>query len=369
MSHNEKVKVFTLAIKLIIKNKIQPEKAFDISMKKLKIKDNREKLFTDFLKTLKNFYYYSEVYNDEGLEEIVSKSLIDSEITLPTWVKERLSYLKLNDYSALFNRTVWIRINTLKADVEEVIKSMHKKGFKLERDEFNFLYRVIEAPFKISKTEEFEEGKIVIQDKASVKVVQILDPKPYEKILEVGSAPGMKTSLIQQLTRNKAYVIALDVSEKRISIQKELMKKLEVDNVDLVLADGEHLPVKEVDKILIDAPCSNSGTLNADPSVFLRLTKNDIIKLSRIQRKILEEASKLKKPVVYSTCSLFPEEGEKVVEKYSPYLVKLTDDSSHYGYIRSKVWLRVMRFYPHIHGTEGFFIAKLDFSKDNKSSL
>ncbi|QIW23540.1 RsmB/NOP family class I SAM-dependent RNA methyltransferase [Sulfolobus sp. S-194] len=360
---NRKIEAFSLAIELIKKMKIQPEKAFDISFKKMKLKDNRGTLYQEFLRVIRNYYYYSELYPDKEIEEIVRYSLKEDKITLPQWVKERLSYIKSDDFSKLFYKKTWIRVNTLKANVKEIISSLMKKGFELVKDDFDFLFQITRSPFRISRTEEFQKGEIVIQDKASVYVVTLLDPKPYERILEVGSAPGMKTSLIQQLTNNKAYVIALDISKKRILVQRELMEKLGVENYELIVADGENLPIKEVDKILIDAPCSNSGTINADPSVFLRLNKNDVIKLSRLQKEILREASKLHKPVVYSTCSLFPEEGEKIVEKYSDYLIKLTDDPTHYGYMRSKVWLRVMRFYPHIHGTEGFFISKIDFSK------
>jgi len=362
---DKRVALYTTAIKLIIKEKIQPEKAFDLAYKRLKMKESREELYNQFLHVLQHFYYNYELYHEEGIEEVVLHSLDGGKIDLPQWVKERLSYLRIKDFSLLFKKYTWIRINTLKAKISEVVESLKKKGFELERDEYDYLYKVLKMPYRISKTEEFQNGKIVIQDKASVKVIEVLSPKPGERILEIGSAPGMKTSLIQQLTENKAYVIAVDVSEKRIENQRELMKRLGVENVELVLADGKNLPINHVDKILIDAPCTNSGTLASDPSVFLRINKKDVLRLSRLQREILEEASKLKKPVVYSTCSLFPDEGEKVVEKFADYLVKINENEgpSHYGYFKSKVWLRVLRFYPHLHGTQGFFIAKLDFSK------
>jgi len=369
---DKKIDLYVTAIELIMREKIQPEKAFDLAYKKLKINESREELYHQFIHVLQHFYYNYELYQDEGIEEVVLHSIDGSEVDLPQWVKERISYLRLNDLSLLFKKNVWIRINTLKTSILDIIDSMKEKGFEIEKDEYDYLYKVSKAPYRISRTEEFQSGKIVVQDKASVKVVEVLDPKPGEKILEIGSAPGMKTSLIQQLTENKAYVIALDVSEKRMEIQKELMEKLGVRNVELVLADGEKIPIKDIDKVLIDAPCSNSGTLNADPSVFLRLSKSEVVKLSRLQREILKEASKLGKPVVYSTCSLFPEEGERVVEKYADFLVKINNDNpTHYACFKSKVWLRVLRFYPHIHGTEGFFIAKLDFSSKtcNKNIL
>jgi 16S rRNA (cytosine967-C5)-methyltransferase len=358
-----KEKLFALAIKIIIAKKTSPERAFDLAFKKLKCKGDRKELFQEFLKVVKGFYYASFVYPERSVEELVKiAEREDLPFKPPLWAEERLKAVTgLEDLTPLTLKQQWIRVNTLKADIEEVVSKLKRKGVELVNDSFPFLFRVVKSSVRISDLEEFKKGEIVIQDKASIYPVIFLNPKPNERILEVGSAPGMKTSLIQQLTNNSSYVIALDVSWKRLKLQRELMKRLGVENVDLLNADGANLPVKNVDKVLIDAPCSNSGTITSDPSLFLRLTKRDLLRLVRIQREILEETKKLGKPTVFSTCSLFPEEGEYLVEKYEKWLVPIYLSETNYGYKKSKVWMRVVRFYPNVHGTEGFFIAKFEF--------
>ncbi|ABP94751.1 Fmu (Sun) domain protein [Metallosphaera sedula] len=280
--------------------------------------------------------------------------------SLPKWILDRVRPL-LGDEGLrnLLRRKTWVRINTLKKGLQEILDELKGKGYSFVPDrDFNYLVEWIFP--QISSIPEFRQGLLIPQDKASVMVVNVLDPKPEETILEIGGAPGTKTSLIQQLTHNKSYVISVDISARRVEAQRRLLAKWGVSNVELVIADATELKVTHADKVLVDAPCSNSGTMNVDPSIPLRLTKAELLKLVRIQKMILKRAVSLGVPVVYSTCSLFPEEGEKQVEEFSRYLVKITDDPLHMGYRKSKVWMRVMRTYPHLDYSEGFFISKIE---------
>lgn len=223
------------------------------------------------------------------------------------------------------------------------------------------MYKVASSTFPISKTQEFRDGLVIPHDMSSYLVVKALNPKPYERILEVGGAPGIKTSIIQQLTKNKSEVTSIDVSTRRVATQKELLKKWSVSNVELIIADGENIPVRKADKILIDAPCSNSGTFASDPAVFLRLNRTELKNLIKIQDKILDKALSYGVPTVFSTCSLFPEEGEKHAEKYLNLISKIDWGESFYGYKKSKVYMHVVRTYPHIHESDGFFISRFNF--------
>lgn len=368
----DKTTLFTEAIKIILFQKIQPERAFDIAFKKLNFHGNRRSLYLNFLDIIKGFQYISYINPELSIREKVIRAEncnYDPLYSFPTWIIERLIPIIGKDgLRKIYNKFHWIRINTLKADIDKVIKSLEAQGFNLVQDDFPFLFKV-DKWYNISKTEEYKIGYVIPQDKAAVLAVKVLDPKPYETIIEIGAAPGVKTSLIQQITNNKSRVVSIDVSSKRLKIQQELMRKWDVKNVDLIQADGSKFPIIKGDKIFIDAPCSNSGTINADPSVYMRLTKSELMRLIQLQARILRESSKLKKEVVYVTCSLFPEEGEKIVEKYEKYLCKINNKEDMYGYLKSKVWLRVMRTYPHIHGSEGFFIAKLCFEEDSENLL
>ncbi|MCI2415543.1 MAG: RsmB/NOP family class I SAM-dependent RNA methyltransferase [Candidatus Aramenus sp.] len=357
------VRLYELAIRNILFQKMNPERAFDVAFKKARAEGNRMELYVRFLDVLKCFQYVSYLYPELSLREAVEKSFDcepDPLFSFPEWVKERLiALLGEESLRGIYKRYHWIRVNTLKVDVEKVRRSLERKGFYLEEDnEFPFLFKV-EPWYKVSKTEEFSQGLVIPQDKASVISVKVLDPKPYETIVEIGGAPGVKTSLIQQLTDNRANVVSIDVSTSRVEVQRKLLERWGVRNVELLVGDGAHLPLNRRVKVFIDAPCTNSGTVNVDPSVFMRLTKDELMSLVRVQRMILREAMRFGSDVVYTTCSLFPEEGEKAVEEYQDKLVKVNDDPTKFGYRKSKVWLRVIRTYPHVHGTEGFFIAKL----------
>ncbi|WP_236753326.1 RsmB/NOP family class I SAM-dependent RNA methyltransferase [Acidianus sp. HS-5] len=354
-------KLFADALFLIMKKSLSPERAFDIAFKKY-MQGNRKELYKEFLEYIKKYLYARNVYPGISPREVDMSINPDPMLSFPKWIFERLyALLGEEGIKGIYNHKIWVRVNELKASTDAVIKSLDSEGYKAKRTEIEFLLEIENTDKRVSESAAFKEGLLVPQDKSSVLAVLTLDPKPYDKILEIGSAPGVKSSLIQQLTKDKSYLISIDISENRIIQQKKLMRKWDVSNVELIVADALHLPIRKIDKVFIDAPCSNSGTINVDPSVILRLNKRKINELSSIQVGILREVSKLKTQVVYITCSLFPEEGEKVVERFERNLVNLPN-KGHEGYKKSRVWLRVFRTYPHKDFSEGFFIAKLDFS-------
>ncbi|WP_287690279.1 RsmB/NOP family class I SAM-dependent RNA methyltransferase [Metallosphaera javensis (ex Sakai et al. 2022)] len=307
---------------------------------------------------MKRLYPLLDLKSPEAVK--VALSVGADPFSLPKWILERVRPL-LGDEGLrkLLRRKNWVRLNTLKNNLQDILERLKRKGYSFRPDpEFSYLVEWISP--QVSSLPEFREGILIPQDKSSVIVVKVLDPKPGETILEIGGAPGTKTSLIQQLTENRSYVISVDVSMKRVEVQRRLLQRWGVQNVDLVIADGSEFWITNADKILIDAPCTNSGTINVDPSIALRLTKTELLKLVNVQKRILRRALSLGVPVVYSTCSLFPDEGERQVEEFSRYLVKLTDDPLHQGYRKSKVWMKVMRTYPHLDYSEGFFISRIE---------
>jgi 16S rRNA (cytosine967-C5)-methyltransferase len=353
---------YALALKLILYKKYSLERAFKIASKKIRID------LQQFIRIIRNFWYYKELYPNRRMEEIIkiilnSNDIINPIYSLPQWVLEKLlPNIGKEGIIGLYNSKKWIRINTLKCEINSAIKELEDLGFVLNKDkDYDNLYEIVREPFPISRTELYKKGLIIPHDKSSLLVVSVLDPKPDDVILEIGSAPGIKTSIIQEFTGNGAKVISLDISPKRIKVQKNLMKKWNVENVELVIGDGLHLPfIKNVDKILIDAPCSNSGTINTDPSVFLRISKREVNFYSKLQYKIIENISKFSVPVIFSTCSLFYDEGEKVVYKFKDFLRENNLGEDYYGY--GKIKDKVIRTYPHKHYTQGFFIAYLDFN-------
>ncbi|MGC9105126.1 MAG: RsmB/NOP family class I SAM-dependent RNA methyltransferase [Thermoprotei archaeon] len=332
MSHE----VERLAFRLLLDKKLSPEKAFKLAVKRLKRRGD----LRAFRKFLADFYYLSSAYPGRDFDELFELSLKGSYPFLPPrWVTERarrrLSY----------GKPYWLRVNTLRTSVEEARKALREKGVRFEEDgEFPYFLKLSER-IEVKGLDLFVQGKVVPQDKSAAYVVRQLDPKEGELIFDVGSAPGMKASLIQQVRNNRGEVIAIDVSVKRVREEREVLKWLGVKNVELVVADGAHLPFRKLTKVLVDAPCSNSGTYVEDPSVFLRITPRDVRRFSSFQKGILREVMSLKPyKVVYSVCSIFPDEGEKVVEDVLKRGAKLEGE---------------LRLYPDTHGTDGFYIASL----------
>jgi 16S rRNA (cytosine967-C5)-methyltransferase len=261
-------------------------------------------------------------------------------------------------------KTVWLRVNTLKTSIKEALQTLEKEGAEVKKDkDFPEVFRLEETEIPVPLTPVFKDRSIVIQDKASVAVVYALDPKPGEHILDACAAPGMKTSLIAQKMRNTGLITAIDNNQARLNRMKELLEISGVENVELKLADSRKLSGEEYDKILVDAPCTSSGVIQSLPEIKWRLNQNQVNMYSSIQKEILENALTLLKKkgtLVFSTCSIFPEEGEQVIdsvkEKVTLMKIKIPGCEGYKGYPFSS---KVKRLFPHKHNTQGFFICKM----------
>ena len=145
-----------------------------------------------------------------------------------------------------------------------------------------------------------------------MKVAPLLDPKPAERVLDLCAAPGGKTTHLAERMQGKGRVVAVDLPD-RIGLVAESAKRLRLTNIECVAGDGATIAFREpFDAILVDAPCSNTGVLARRPDVRWRLREKDIAGAVAIQRKLLENAARLLAlggRLVYSTCSLEPEEN------------------------------------------------------------
>jgi len=188
------------------------------------------------------------------------------------------------------------------------------------------------------------EGKIYLQDDASQLVAQVVDVKPGERVLDLCAAPGGKTTLMAD-QGDGAVIVAADRSPTRIDTIVGTMRLHGLDNIEPVLLDAtQELPFRNgsFDKVLVDAPCSGTGTLRRNPEIRWRLSPADIPALALQQKAILRMAVKMVKPggrLVYSTCSVEREENEEVVAESG---------------LRP---LETIRTWPHRDGCDAFFIA------------
>ncbi len=225
--------------------------------------------------------------------------------------------------SFLEKKATTFRINTLKADRLSVLKSLQKKGFKLQnvewyKDAFILKNKSLR---ELQKTEEFIKGLIYVQNLSSMIPPLVLDPKEEDSILDLCAAPGSKTTQLAALTRNKARIIAVEKIKPRFF---KLLRNLEiqgVENIRPLLLDGVliHKKLKEeFDKILLDAPCSAEGLFYLqNPRTFKYWKPKKIRESAHKQKRLLSSALRLLKPqgiLVYSTCTFSPEENEAVID-------------------------------------------------------
>jgi 16S rRNA (cytosine967-C5)-methyltransferase len=193
-------------------------------------------------------------------------------------------------------------------------------------------------------------GGIYLQDEASQLVANELEVKPRERVLDLCAAPGGKTTLMADRSGDSAFIVAADVSATRMATVVNTMSLHELKSIKPVILDAvESLPFAtgSFDKVLVDAPCSGTGTLRRNPEIRWRLTPLDIDKLAMQQKLILRRAVEMVKPggrLVYSTCSVEREENEEVIDE-----VLASDE-------RFQL-VKTRRTWPQREGCDGFFLA------------
>ena len=252
-----------------------------------------------------------------------------------------------------------LRVNTLKISVEELVSRLRSKGVFLEKIPFldtGFFY---DSSFSLASSPEYLQGYIYLQDGASQLVAKVLDPKPKEIILDMAASPGSKTTHIAQLMNNEGVIYALDVKRERLHALINNCERLSVINVVSLIKDSRFASDLNIsfDKVLLDAPCSGNYCNEAD--YYKKRTIEDLKGRARLQKELVTEAFKVLKKggvLVYSTCSLEPEEDEEVVE-YALSLGFKLEKLDVVG-VDTKVE-GTKKLFPHIHGVEPFFVSRL----------
>ena len=318
-----------------------------------------------------------------ALESKSSEDRLSIEQAIPRFLIEHLKSVmfydflldnikNFNDYNT--NNKLFFRINSLanienpKMLIESIKKSFHKNRIDINKDLDipELFFTSNKNKRNILKTIYYKSGKIIFQDKASATVIFILSPQPGEIICDMCAAPGIKTSLISQYSKNKARIVAIDIDTKRISITQVLLAKLFVNNSFLINTDSISTPIRYdslFDKVLIDAPCTGSGALLTQPELKWRQNQRFMNQNIILQKKLIREGLKMLKPggiIVYSTCSLYPEEGELQIMKYLNDLEPLEIPKwLSPSYKINGIQIEGSgRLFPSIHNTQGFFIAK-----------
>ncbi|NMC09134.1 RsmB/NOP family class I SAM-dependent RNA methyltransferase [Candidatus Microgenomates bacterium] len=215
-----------------------------------------------------------------------------------------------------------IRLNSLIGRTSETKELLERKGYMLEEVPWakDVYFVNNKDKSEVSQTEEYREGRYYIQNLSSILATLVLDPKEEEKILDMCAAPGSKTTHIAQITNNKANILANDSDISRVSAMEDVLEQFGAKNVKSTYSDagdfGKKYPVS-FDKVLLDAPCSGEGMVYFQGPKPLRYWNIDKIKRCMFsQRELIVSAFKTLKHgkyMIYSTCTLEPEENEGVV--------------------------------------------------------
>jgi len=216
-----------------------------------------------------------------------------------------------------------LRANTLKVHREDLIEKLKEKELSAFPATYSEEGIVVKNPPPTSELPFMKEGLYIIQDEASQLVTAVMDPKPGERILDACAAPGGKTTHFSQKMKNQGEIYALDVSKERLILIDEISHRFGIKIIKTIKGDAtEPLPIPKglkFDRILADVPCSGFGTLRKNPDLKWGRGEEDIKRLSELQASILKNLSNYLREggvLIYSTCTVFREENEDVVEKF-----------------------------------------------------
>ena len=270
-------------------------------------------------------------------------------------------------------RYVTLRINTLKYAIQDLMKYFKERNIKFERVPFWSEALIIknQTEKQIQELDIYEKGYIYLQNLSSMIPPLILEPKPGEKILDLTSAPGSKTTQIAALMENKGYILANELDKIRC---KRLKYNIEMQGAKIVEVSNKRGEIigkiyeGKFDKVLLDAPCSGEGTFLAnDARTYRNWSKKTVTELSKMQKKLIKSAYQAVKNggiIVYSTCTMNVEENENILSYALNELdLKLVDinlelKNSVKGFqVEGQDFKKAIRILPN-ENYEGFFVAK-----------
>lgn len=268
----------------------------------------------------------------------------------PSWlIKRWVSLLGIDEAESFAHANNLVpptafRVVANRGNQSEILSKLSAAGAVLESSNIvNGAWRVSGATSLLREIS--SAGEIYLQDEASQLVPDLLEVKPRERVLDLCAAPGGKTTLIADRAGDAAFIVAADRSPARMATVAGTTRLHELKSITPVILDAtEELPFERAsfDKVLVDAPCSGTGTLRANPEIRWRLAPGDFVSFAAQQKRILSRAVEVLKPggrLVYSTCSVEREENEEVIQDVG---------------LRK---LKTFRTWPHREGSDGFFMA------------
>lgn len=261
-----------------------------------------------------------------------------------------------------------LRVNRLRATREKVMEDLRQGGFGVNRTVFSPDGIVVtHSPVPLRDTLSHRQGHVQIQDEASQLAARLLDAKPGEKILDACAGAGIKASQLAEIMNNEGTVTAMDISRRKLNALRGNASRLGIGAIEPIVRDLREDPGRAFrgafDGILLDVPCSGLGTLRRNPEIKWRITAEDVDHHADLQKRLIARVAGCLRPggrLVYSTCSVMPEENEAVIGDFlsrhgdfclirPPGIIPLSMVTEG-GFFKTR---------PDFHGADGFFGAVL----------
>lgn len=305
-----------------------------------------------------------EAEYDPALEAEDPLEKISAQTSHPVWLIDRwarsFGLAEAESFARANNLLppIAFRVVSSRTNQQEVLARLTSAGASLESSVIaEQAWRVSGAPTLLRELA--AAGQIYLQDEASQLVAQVMAVRPGDRVLDLCAAPGGKTTLLADRSANEVIIVAADRSARRMATVVRTAQLHQLKGLNSVILDAAAtLPfeTETFDRVLVDAPCSGTGTLRRNPEIRWRLTAEDIVSLSVKQGKILRRAADVVKPggfIVYSTCSVESEENEEVIEDFLESDARFRPAPIRGGSGTIRTW-------PHREGSDGFFIAGLE---------
>ena len=303
----------------------------------------------------------------EFLELLLSKS-------------EKINLRNIFDFVEAMNvpAATCLRVNKTLSTVDEIIENLKENNIDSQKGNLSNSCIIVERRHQLTELADYKNGKFVIQDESSQLVAFCANPKSTDFILDACAGAGGKSLHLADLQSDCGKIIASDIEFMKI---KEIPKRANLSNFKSIKtaichSDGNIYffknpkPIKEkFDIVLVDAPCTGAGTLRRDPTKKYKITEKTLNKMSEIQYQILTNYSKFVRAggfLLYSTCSIFSQENELVVERFLQENPDFTPEPIHQHFAENGIFISdltvedyCLTLFPHIHKTDGFFISKM----------
>ncbi len=256
-----------------------------------------------------------------------------------------------------------LRINKLKTEPGTFLRQLDLQSIPYQgSNHIDYFVKVKSFP-RIGQNEMFRSGIFTIQDESAALPCILLGPKPGERVLDMCAAPGGKTTHIAELMKNEGEVIAIDKYDIKLSFIKAACERLGLKNVKLLVADSSVMEHEQVDRVLVDAPCSGLGVLTKKPDLKWKRDVSDVVKLAKLQGELLDNGARFVKPggvLVYSTCTTEPEENQEIVKsflaRHPEFRLENAGDFVSHAVVNQEGFVET---FPHKHGMDGSFAARM----------